>query len=242
MKFNFRNKIVIITGGEGGLGQSICSQFIQLGAKIIVTTTNKKLINKKTRKKTYIYLDFNDKNSIQKFLNDLKKINKIDILINNAGINKVSPINEVDDKYIDEIYKVNLRGPIIMTKEISKIMIKKRRGKIINISSIFGTVGKNGRSLYSATKFGLVGLTKSTALDLAKYNILVNAISPGVINTGLTKKVLNSIEEKHIKKEIPLNKLGKASDVSYLVCFLCSDFNNYITGQNFIIDGGYTSK
>ena len=242
MKFNFKNKIVLITGGEGGLGKSICSKFMELGAKVIVTTTNKKLINKKTKKKSYVYLDFNNKNSIQKFFNDLKKINKIDILINNAGINMVSPINEIDEKYLDEIYKVNLRGPIIMTKEISKIMIKKRRGKIINISSIFGTVGKSGRSLYSSTKFGLVGLTKSASLDLAKYNILVNTISPGVINTGLTKKVLNSVEEKRIKKDIPLKKLGKASDVSYLVCFLCSDFNNYITGQNFIIDGGYTSK
>ena len=242
MKFNFKNKIVLITGGEGGLGKSICSKFMELGAKVIVTTTNKKLINKKTKKKSYVYLDFNNKNSIQKFSSDLKKINKIDILINNAGINMVSPINEVDEKYLDEIYKVNLRGPIIMTKQISKIMIKKRKGKIINISSIFGTVGKSGRSLYSSTKFGLVGLTKSASLDLAKYNILVNTISPGVINTGLTKKVLNSVEEKRIKKDIPLKKLGKASDVSCLVCFLCSEFNNYITGQNFIIDGGYTSK
>ena len=100
-----------------------------------------------------------------------------------------------------------------MTKEISKIMIKKRAGKIINISSIFGIVGKKGRSLYSTTKSGLLGLTKSSALDLAKHNILVNTVSPGVINVGLTKKVLNTVEEKKIKKEIPLNKLGKASDV-----------------------------
>jgi 3-oxoacyl-[acyl-carrier protein] reductase len=242
MRFNFKNKIVLITGGEGGLGKDISSKFIQLGANVIVTTTNQKLINKKSKKKTYVHLDFNNTNSIQKLFYNLKEINKVDILINNAGINTASPISEVNEKYIDEIYKVNLRGPIIMTKEISKIMIKKKGGKIINISSIFGCVGKKGRSLYSSTKFGLVGLTKSAALDLAKYNILVNAVSPGVINTGLTKKILNSIEEKRIKKEIPLKKLGKASDVSYLVCFLCSDFNNYITGQNFIVDGGYTSK
>ena len=233
---------VLITGGEGGLGKSICSKFAELGAKVIITTTNKKLISKKGKKKSYAYLDFNNKNSIQKFFNDPKKINKVDILINNAGINMVSLINDVDEKYLDEIYRVNLRGPIIMTKQISKIMIKRRKGKIINISSIFGSVGKSGRSLYSSTKSGLIGLTKSVALDLAKYNILVNSISPGVINTGLTKKVLNSVEEKRIKKDIPLNKLGKALDVTYLTCFLCSDFNNYITGQNFIVDGGYTSK
>ena len=115
-------------------------------------------------------------------------------------------------------------------------------GLIGYVSSIFGIVGKKGRSLYSTTKSGLLGLTKSSALDLAKHNILVNTVSPGVINVGLTKKVLNTVEEKKIKKEIPLNKLGKASDVSNLVCFLCSDLNNYITGQNFVVDGGYISK
>ena len=129
-----------------------------------------------------------------------------------------------------------------MTKEISKIMIKNRGGRIINISSIFGVVGKKGRTLYASTKFGLIGLTKSSALDLAKYKILVNSVSPGVIKTGLTRKILNSKELKKIKGDIPLSKLGEATDVSNLVCFLCSKFNNYITGQNFLIDGGYTSK
>ena len=242
MKLDFKNKIVLITGGEGGLGKSICSKFLQLGAKVIVTTTKKELVNKKTSKKIYMHLNYNNKNSVQNFLNNLRKIKKIDILINNAGINQLSYISEIDEKYLEEIYGVNLKGPIIMTKQISKIMIKNRSGKIVNISSIFGVVGKSGRSLYSTTKFGLIGLTKSSALDLAKYNILVNSVSPGVINAGLTKKILNSKELKKIKSEIPLNRLGKPLAVSYLVCFLCSELNNYITGQNFIVDGGYTAK
>ena len=242
MKLDFKNKIVLITGGEGGLGKSICSKFLQLGAKVIVTTTKKELVNKKTSKKIYMHLNYNNKNSVQNFLNNLRKIKKIDILINNAGINQLSYINEIDEKYLEEIYGVNLKGPIIMTKQISKIMIKNRSGKIVNISSIFGVVGKSGRSLYSTTKFGLIGLTKSSALDLAKYNILVNSVSPGVINAGLTKKILNSKELKKIKSEIPLNRLGEPLAVSYLVCFLCSNLNTYITGQNFVIDGGYTSK
>jgi|ETNmetMinimDraft_11_1059920.scaffolds.fasta_scaffold84582_1 3-oxoacyl-[acyl-carrier protein] reductase len=242
MQLDFKNKTVLVTGGEGGLGKSICSKFLQLGAKVIVTTTKKKLVNKKSSRKIYMHLDYNNKGSIQNFLNNLKKIKKIDILINNAGINQLSYIHEIDEKYLEEIYKVNLRGPIIMTKQISKIMIKNKNGKIINISSIFGIVGKSGRSLYSVTKFGLIGLTKSSALDLAKHNILVNSVSPGVINAGLTKKILNSKELKKIKGEIPLNKLGEPSSVSYLICFLCSNLNTYITGQNFVIDGGYTSK
>ena len=242
MKLDFKNKIVLITGGEGGLGKSICSKFLQLGAKVIVTTTKKELVNKTISKKIYMHLNYNNKNSVQNFLSNLRKIKKIDILINNAGINRLSYINEIDEKYLEEIYGVNLKGPIIMTKQISKIMIKNRSGKIVNISSIFGVVGKSGRSLYSVTKFGLIGLTKSSALDLAKYNILVNSVAPGVINAGLTKKILKSKELKKIKDEIPLNRLGEPLAVSYLVCFLCSNLNTYITGQNFVIDGGYTSK
>ena len=242
MNLDFKNKTILITGGEGGIGKTISNQFLRLGAKIIVTTTKKKLVNRSTNKRIYMYLDFNNKVSIRNFLINLKKIKKIDVLINNAGINKLGSIYEIDDSYVEKIYGVNLLGPTIMTKEISKIMIKNKNGKIINISSIFGVVGKKNRSLYSSTKFGLIGLTKSTALDLAKYNILVNSVSPGVIKTGLTKKILSSRELKKIRSEIPLSRLGEPTDVSYLICFLCSKFNKYITGQNFLVDGGYTSK
>lgn len=242
MELDFKNKTVLITGGEGGIGKTATNQFLKLGAKVIVTTTKKEFINRGTNKKIYMYLDFNIKSSFKNFLNNLKKIKKIDVLINNAGINELASINEINESFLEKIHKVNLIGPALMTKEISKIMIKNKSGKIINISSIFGVVGKEKRSLYSSTKFGLIGLTKSTSLDLAKHNILVNSVSPGVIGTGLTKKVLSLKELKKIKKEIPLNKLGEPKDVSYLICFLCSKFNKYITGQNFLIDGGYTAK
>ena len=110
MKLDFKNKIVLITGGEGGLGKSICSKFLQLGAKVIVTTTKKELVNKKTSKKIYMHLNYNNKSSIQNFLNNLRKIKKIDILINNAGINQLSYISEIDEKYLEEIYGVNLKS------------------------------------------------------------------------------------------------------------------------------------
>jgi len=242
MNLDFKNNIILVTGGEGGIGKAIVKQFLRLGATVIISTTKRKLVNRTTKKKIYMYLDFNNKISVRNFINNLKKIKKIDVLINNAGINKLGSINEIENAYLEKIYGVNLAGPTIMTKEISKMMIKNKKGKIINISSIFGVVGKENRSLYSSTKFGLIGLTKATALDLAKFNILVNSVSPGVIRTGLTKKILSNKELRKIKKEIPLNKLGEASDVSYLVCFLCSKFNKYITGQNFLIDGGYTSR
>ena len=242
MKFNFKKKLVVITGGEGGIGKSISDEFVKSGANVIIATRNRNKLKKKIKKKKYIHLDFNNENSINIFLSQIKKLKKIDILINCAGINKLYDIDKIDKNFLDQIYKVNLRGPIILTNEISKKMIKKKSGRIINISSIFGVVGKSGRSLYSSTKFGLIGLTKSSALDLAKNNILVNSVSPGVIKTKLTTSVLGPKQLTKIKHEIPLNRLGDVRDVSNLVCFLCSELNNYITGQNFIVDGGYTSK
>jgi 3-oxoacyl-[acyl-carrier protein] reductase len=241
MNISFKNKLVLITGGNSGIGRAITDKFIELGAKVIVTTTNIKKL-KKSHYKLYKYLDFNIPSSISDFLYELKKINKIDILINNAGINKLSLINNIEEHYVDKFFDINIRGPVLITKEVSKIMINNKAGKIVNISSIFGTISKSGRALYSITKFGLIGLTKASALDLEKYNILVNAVSPGVINTQLTKNILGKLGVKKIKKDIPLGKIGEPSDVANLVCFLSSDYNKYITGQNFIIDGGYTSK
>ncbi len=121
-------------------------------------------------------------------------------------------------------------------------MIKKKEGKIINISSIFGSVSKSQRSSYSSSKFGLIGLTKSSSLDLAKYNIMVNSVSPGFIKTKLTKKILKEKGIKKISKIIPMNRLGNVKEISNLVNFLSSKYNTYITGQNIIIDGGFTSE
>ena len=139
------------------------------------------------------------------------------------------------------ITNINLIGPTWLTSIVAAKMKKNKSGKIINISSIYGTVGKEKRSLYSITKFGLNGLTKSSALDLAKFNVLVNSISPGVFNTKLTRKILKKDGMKKVKLKIPLKKLGNPESLANLCVFLCSNYNNYITGQNIIIDGGYTS-
>ena len=121
-------------------------------------------------------------------------------------------------------------------------MIRKKSGKIINISSIFGSVSKSMRSSYSSSKFGIRGLTKSTALDLASKNILVNSISPGFVETKLTKRILKKNGIIKIKKQIPIKRLGKVSEIAYLTLFLASNYNTYITGQDILIDGGFTSK
>ena len=119
-------------------------------------------------------------------------------------------------------------------------MIKQRSGRILNISSIYGVISKEKRSLYTSTKSGLIGFTKSTALDLAKYNILVNSISPGIFQTKLTDRIIGKKGKISIKKTIPLNRIGNVDSVAFLCLFLCSDFNNYITGENIVIDGGHS--
>ena len=131
-------------------------------------------------------------------------------------------------------------GPFVLTREISKIMKKNKYGRIVNIASIFGVISREKRAAYSSTKSGLIGLTKATAHDLAKDNILVNSISPGFIDTELTKNILGEKSMKEISSSIPLKRLGDPDEIAKLVLFLTSDQNTYITGENIIIDGGYT--
>ena len=241
MKFDFKGKLVLITGGSKGIGKQLVDDFIKLNAKVISTSTQ---VTKNKNKKNLVLenLDFNNSQSINYFINKIKKIKKIDVLINNAGVNKINSINDVNLSDWDKIQNVNIKGPILLTKEISKIMMKKKSGKIVNISSIFGVISKEKRSLYSASKSALLGLTRASALDLAKYNILVNSVSPGFVHTSLTSKILGKKGMKEITKEIPIGRMAKTKDISSLIIYLCSSQNSYITGQNFVIDGGVTCK
>ena len=240
MNKEFKDKTVLITGGTGDIGSSLVKSFYSLGAKIITTTTKPKNINNKHNSIKYYHLDFLKSDTLNFFLNDIKKIN-IDILINNAGVNYVDSIIDIDDSKIDHLLNINLKSQIILTKYIVQKMIKNKiKGKIINISSIWGNISRENRSIYSASKHGINGFTKGISLDLAKYGIIVNSVSPGFIMTKLTNKTNTKKNLKEIVNKIPLQKLGTTEDVSNLVIFLASRKNNYITGQNLIVDGGYS--
>ncbi len=238
MKFNFKGKNILVTGASNGIGMSIAKEFYKLGGNIIGTSTNKK--DKKKRYEIF-KVNFFKKEETNNFIKYIEK-KKIDILINNAGINKISNIEKLNIKNFKEIIYINLEIPALISSIVSRNMIKKKSGKIINISSIFGSVSRSMRSSYSSSKFGLRGLTKSSALDLAGKNILVNSISPGFVETKLTRTILKKSGIAKIKKEIPVNRLGKVSEIAYLTLFLASDYNTYITGQDILIDGGFTSK
>ena len=238
MKFDFKNKNILITGASRGIGKSIAKEFHKLGANILGTSTTKSL---KKNKFELIKVNFFNKKELKIFCDYLKN-KKIDILINNAGINKISSIEKININDVRNILYINLEIPTLITSIVSKNMIKKKNGKIINISSIFGLISKEKRSSYSSSKFGILGLTKSSALDLANKNILINSISPGFIDTDLTRKILKISGMKKIAKTIPMRRLGDIKEVANLSIFLASNYNTYITGQNIVIDGGFTIK
>lgn len=240
MNINFKNKTLLISGGYGDFGKAIIKKFLKHGANIIFTTTNKNKLKNEKKIKVF-HLDFTCKESIIDFQKKIRKIKRIDFLINNAGINIIDPIYNIKKEDISKIVNINLEGPIWLSQIISKKMIKYNFGRIVNISSIYGVVGKQKRSLYSSTKFGLIGLTKSSAIDLAKNNILVNSISPGIFKTKLTEKILGKLGMTKAKNAIPLGKLGSPRSIADLCLFLCSSYNQYITGENILIDGGYTA-
>ena len=246
MKIDFSNKTVLISGGTRGIGSAIVKLFQKNNANIIATGTNGDQIEKLNQQSsgnniTYYHLDYTKVDSINNFIDTISELGKIDILINNAGVNKIDRIDKINEDDWDWINNVNLKGPFLLTRKISKIMKKNQSGKILNIASIFSAISKEKRASYSATKWGIIGLTKAIALDLAPYNILVNAVSPGFVDTELTRKVLGEKGIKKIKDTIPQKRLANVEEIANTVLFLVSDYNTYINGQNIIIDGGFTS-
>jgi len=246
MQIDFENKTVVITGGTGGIGAALIDAFKDSNASILTTGTSQQVIDKlnnesENTKIKYFHLDFLSPNSIKNFFTYLKKLDRIDVLINNAGVNKINSIDKISEDDWDYINEINLRGPFLITRLVSEIMKVQKYGRIVNIASIFSVISKKKRAVYSTTKWGLVGLTKAVALDLASSNILVNAVSPGFVNTDLTRRILETDEIASLVNTIPQKRLAESSEIAKTVLFLASNQNTYITGQNIIVDGGVTS-
>ena len=246
MKIHFENKVVLITGATRGIGKQLARDFEKLGASLILTGTNPEQIselNKNLMKnaRRYYCVDFSNEDSLLEFARELRGYPRIDVCINNAGINRINYIGDTSLADWKDIIDVNLKAPFVICREVSQIMKKNSYGRIINIASLFGVISKEKRSIYSSSKAGLIGLTKSVAIDLAPYNILVNCVSPGFVLTDLTKKILTASEIEELASRIPLRRLATPEDISKVVIFLASDLNTYISGQNIIVDGGYVS-
>jgi 3-oxoacyl-[acyl-carrier protein] reductase len=246
MKFIFKNQTIIITGATRGIGQQIAKDLNELNGNLILTGTDKNQIEKlnelnRSPRIKYKHLDFLDDDSTNKFLNYISRLEKIDVLINNAAINRLNSIQKSTIKDWDDMIGVNLTGAFKIIRSISPIMIKNKYGRILNVSSIFGSISKEKRVIYSATKSGLNGITKGISNDLSKHDILCNSISPGFVKTELTFKNLTKNEIVALESQIPIGRLAEPSDISKTSIYLVSNLNKYITGQNIIVDGGYTN-
>jgi 3-oxoacyl-[acyl-carrier protein] reductase len=230
-------KIVLITGATRGIGASIAKKFINNNFYVIGTGT-KKNINLDWVDE-YWKCNFEDNKDI---IICSKKINKIkpDILINNAGINIVEPFLKITNKNLLKILNVNLIAPFNLMQNAIPSMKKKKWGRIVNINSIWGKISKEHRASYSSSKFALDGLSLSAAIEFSKNGILINSVSPGFINTELTKKTNSKEQLRIIKNNIPINRLGNPEEISELVYFLASNKNTYISGQNITSDGGFS--
>ena len=246
---NFSGKIVLITGATRGIGAAIARDFQAAGAELILTGTDSQQINQlnqnnadaKVANIRYVQADFADPKSTQGFLDQIAHHKRIDVCINNAGINRIDFIESTKVEDYELLSRVNLQAPFLITRQVSGLMKQSNYGRIVNIASIWGVVTKPKRSIYSTTKFGLVGMTKAVAAELGGNNVLVNAVSPGFTMTELTQSVLSDKEIKELSAQIPVKRFAMPEEISKVVLFLCSDLNTYITGQNIVVDGGFVS-
>lgn len=237
-------KTALVTGGTRGIGKAIADKFIDAGAIVYVTGTRKEQIERMnadnaTERLHYLQADFSNEQNILQFSESLSQFEKIDILVNNAGINKINLNIDTTTEDYNLLTDVNLKAPYVVAREASKLMKKNGYGRIVNITSIWSAITRPGRSIYTATKWGIAGLTKTLAVELAAEGILVNSVGPGFTLTELTANTNTPEEIQKLAEVIPIKRFAEPYEIANLVLFLSSELNSYLTGQNLIIDGGY---
>ena len=239
-------KVILITGASRGIGKDIAETLAKNSDNIIIANYNKseekaKEMQANLKKENIdieiIKADVSKRNEVKKMVEAvLNKYGKIDVLINNAGISQYKLFNDITDDDWDDIININLKSVFIVSQEVVRNMIHNKTGCIINISSIWGVIGASMEVAYSTSKAGIIGLTKSLAKELGPSNIRVNAIAPGIIDTGMNSR-FSEEELKNIKEEIPLEKIGKKADITKCIQWLIND--EYTTGQVISINGGW---
>lgn len=242
MQIDLSNRVALVTGSTRGIGRAIASTLGKCGARVAVVGRDKEKADAVAAElgggALGFSCDVSDSAAVAQLVADTEAaFGSLDILVNNAGLTRDNIVMRLKDEDWDAVLDANLRGAFATIRAASKGMMKRRWGRIINISSVVGIIGNKGQANYAASKAGLIGLTKTVAKELASRNILVNAIAPGFIETEMTD-AMTAEARKGLIDAIPLGRLGSTDDVAQAVAFLSSDYASYITGQVLVVDGG----
>ena len=238
---NFKGKKILVTGATGGIGGAIIKKFLSLNASVLGTGTNQEkleLLKKEFPTLMTEGFDISKHDEIDSFIDKVfSSLGGLDILINNAGITKDNLSLRMKNEEWQKVIDINLTSTFYLCKSAIKKMLKNKFGRVVNITSIVGHTGNIGQANYSASKAGIVALSKSLAIEYAKKNITINCVSPGFIQTNMTDKISEQFRSE-LMSRIPMNRLGTAEDVSDTVAFLSSDSSSYITGETIHVNGG----
>jgi NAD(P)-dependent dehydrogenase (short-subunit alcohol dehydrogenase family) len=249
--FNLSGKVALITGGSKGLGKAMARGLAEAGADIVIASRSEselksalgEILKGTDRKGAYLVADLSKRNEANKLAAfALEKMGKVDILINNAGTNVPQAIDAITDTEWDRILELNLSSVMALTRAVVPDMKKRKWGRIVHISSIMAFVSNNGRNIYSATKAALVGMARSSALDLGSFGITVNCIAPGPFLTDLPASVLSKAEQEKFAQMTALGRWADPKELVGTALLLSSDAGSYITGSTFIVDGGFTAR
>ncbi len=242
MRIDLSGKVALVTGSTRGIGRAIAQTLAGAGARVAIVGRDLPRAEAAAAEIGHeakgFACDVSDTAQVSALVADVEAaFGTLDILVNNAGLTKDNVIMRLKDEDWDAVIDANLRGAFASIRAASRGMMKRRSGRIINISSVVGVIGNRGQANYAASKAGLIGLTKSVAKELASRNILCNAVAPGFIDTDMTS-ALGAEQRKALESQIPLERLGKPADIASAVAFLASDHAAYITGQVLVVDGG----
>ncbi|WP_368987081.1 3-oxoacyl-[acyl-carrier-protein] reductase [Caldifermentibacillus hisashii] len=239
-------KTALVTGASRGIGKEIALELARNGANIVVNYAGNKQLAEQVadeigsigRESAAIQADVANSEAVEQMVKEtVNMFGSLDILVNNAGITRDQLLMRMKESDWDDVLNTNLKSVFLTTKAVSRQMMKQRKGRIINISSIVGVSGNAGQANYVAAKAGIIGLTKTAAKELAPRNITVNAVAPGFITTDMTDKLPEDVKQE-LYKQIPLARLGEPKDIAYVVAFLASEKSSYITGQTIHVNGG----
>ena len=238
---NFKNKKILVTGASGGIGREIVKKFYSLEGSIVATGTNTEkldLLKKDFPNINIIKFDISNHSKIEEFVdNATNQLTGLDILVNNAGTNMDNLSLRMKEEEWKKVIDINLTSTFLLSKYAIKKMLKNKYGKIVNITSVVGHTGNLGQSNYAASKAGIIGMTKSLAIEYAKKNITLNCVSPGFIQSRMTDNIVESVKAV-LTSRIPMSRLGNGEDVANSVIFLSSDQASYITGETLHVNGG----